>query len=392
MTQVRNFSSTDPNAPVLSGTAGSLIALLDALLVTGYGLAAPTGITVAAGVATVNYSSGHSFVAGSVALIAGATPAALNGEKRVLTVGTNTITFAAPGVPDGPATGTLTSRVAPAGWEKAFTGTNVAVYRSLAPESTKLFIRVDDSGTTTARVVGYETMSDLNTGTAAFPLAGQLAGGVWGGKSDQANATARPWRIVATDRTVYMWASPSVASGNQVTGFTQAFGDTRSYRSGDAFACFVSGARAGSSVLVSTANVTSCLGYPRDEGGASVFRARSPLSLGGSVEVFKFAANNSVSGYSGSQNYSTRVIPFPNPADNSLLIAPLELQNNSFGLMGQFPGVYHCAQNLAGVFNTGDPVAGEGVYAGKRLMALRVGSTNVSGGVFFIDTSDPWEY
>lgn len=384
---VKTFSSTDPGAVVLSGTAGSLIALLDAYLVTGHALSTPTGISVTANVATVSYSAGHGFVAGHMVLVAGATPAGLNGEKRVLSANTNTITFAAPGIANGAATGSITTRLAPGGWQKAFSGTNLAAYRSQAPEATKLFLRVDDTTTTTARVVGYEQMTDVNTGTAAFPTNLQMSGGLFWSKSDAANTTARPWRLFVTDRTVYMWVSPSSSVGSQVTGFTQGFGDVLSYRAGDAFACCLSGSRTANTASVNT--VTECLGYPRRP-SAGTFLARGPSSLGGSVSVWKFCAASTADAYSGTANYNFVAIPYPNPADNALMIAPLELAEQNVGLMGQFPGVFHCAQNLNQTFGTGDLIAGEGVYAGKNLMALRVGP--VAGGIFFIDATGPWDY
>ena len=148
-TSVKFFHSAMPGAPVLSGTAGSLISVLD-LLVTGMGLKLADSLVVVNGVATLTFSSGHSFEAHAVALVAGATPAALNGGRRILAATPNTATFAAPGVPDGAATGSITAKLAGAGWEKAFTGTNLAAYRSTDLSSTRMFLRVDDAAAASA--------------------------------------------------------------------------------------------------------------------------------------------------------------------------------------------------------------------------------------------------
>ena len=126
MTTVKHFHSAMSGAPVLNGTAGSLIAVLDACLQDGFGLKAASGITVASGVATVTFANGHSFEPDTIALIAGATPGALNGEKVVLTTSTNAITFAAPGVPDGAATGQPYFTIRAIGW-----GTGWAVGNAL---------------------------------------------------------------------------------------------------------------------------------------------------------------------------------------------------------------------------------------------------------------------
>lgn len=69
------------------------------------------------------------------------------------------------------------------GWTKAFSGTNMAAYKQSAG-SNQLYLRVDDTNATDARVVGYETMSDVNTGTGPFPTATQQSGGLnRGGRS-----------------------------------------------------------------------------------------------------------------------------------------------------------------------------------------------------------------
>ncbi|WP_289241720.1 hypothetical protein [Delftia sp.] len=60
-TSVKHFLSTMYGAPCSPGRpGGSKIAVLDACLVTGFGLRAATRITVAAGVATVEFSVGAS--------------------------------------------------------------------------------------------------------------------------------------------------------------------------------------------------------------------------------------------------------------------------------------------------------------------------------------------
>ena len=68
-----------------------------------------------------------------------------------------------------------------AGWTKPYTGTNVAAFRQGAG-SNGMYLRIDDTsteaGNRNARIVGYETMSDVNTGAPqSFPTAAQRAGG-----------------------------------------------------------------------------------------------------------------------------------------------------------------------------------------------------------------------
>lgn len=387
---VKFYSSEQPGAPVLSGTAGAMLAILQSCLVDGFGLKTCDSITVAAGVATAVFSAGHSFLPGSPAVFAGATPAGLNGEWRVLTAATNSITFAAPGVPDGAATGTMTAKVAPAGWLQPYTGTNLGVFKSGSAEATGLCLRLDDTGTTTCRVVGYESMTGVSAGLGAFPLPMQVSGGLWWGKSNAANATTRPWRIYASARAVHLWVSPSSTVSDQVTGMLYTFGDTLSYRSGDAYGCLITGGMVAGDVSTSITTFTGCLGY--GNGAATplnAFIARAPLAVGGSLNVRKVSASNSGAAYSGVSGYNSILYPYPNAADNALRLAPLELHHNTYGLMGQVSGVHHCAQALGESFATCSEVAGEGAYVGKTLAILRVGP--VAGGTVFIDAVGPWE-
>ena len=387
---VKIFSSTDPDALVLSGTPGSLLAILRAYLVDGHGAGAPQSLVVASGIATATYASGHPFAPGSIALFAGATPAGLNGEQRILTSSSNSVTFAAPGVPDGAATGSITSKLAPAGWLQPYTGTNLGVFKSGSAEATGLCLRLDDTGTTNCRVVGYESMTGVSAGLGAFPLQAQVSGGLWWGKSNAANATTRPWRIYASARAVHLWVSPSSTVSDQVTGMLYTFGDTLSYRSGDAYGCLITGGMVAGDVSTSITTFTGCLGYGNGSAlPASTFLARTPLAVGGSLNVRKVSASNSAAVYSGVSGYSSIVYPYPNAADNALRLAPLELHHNNYGLMGQVSGVHHCAQALGDSFATGNEVAGEGAYAGKTLAILRVGP--VAGGTVFIDAVGPWE-
>lgn len=164
-TEVKYFDSKMVGTPVMSGTYGTLLAVLDACLVTGFNLKTVDSLVVAGGVATATVSTGHGMALYSVILIAGATPAELNGEKRVTWIDTNTLKFDATGIADTTATGTITMKMAPAGWEKPFSGTNKAVFRSPNVECPRHYFRFDDTATMTCKVRGYETMTDVDTGT-----------------------------------------------------------------------------------------------------------------------------------------------------------------------------------------------------------------------------------
>jgi hypothetical protein len=60
-TSVKIFSSTMVNAPVLNGVAGALVALLDAVLVTGFDTKSSVSIAVAGGIATATWAGTRSW-------------------------------------------------------------------------------------------------------------------------------------------------------------------------------------------------------------------------------------------------------------------------------------------------------------------------------------------
>ncbi|RYF39219.1 MAG: hypothetical protein EOO27_49535, partial [Comamonadaceae bacterium] len=213
-TTVKNFNSTMPGAPVLNGVAGALIGLLDACLVTGYDVKSAVSLVVAGGVATLTWSGTHSAAEHSVISISGVTGplVALNGEQKVVTKPNATSVTFATTAPDGTAAGTITFKMAAAGWTKAFSATNVAVYKSTAVGSNGFCYRVDDTGTLGARVVGYEAMTDAATGVGPFPTAAQMSGGGWWAKSVTANTTGIPWVVAADSRTVLFHAAPGVSA------------------------------------------------------------------------------------------------------------------------------------------------------------------------------------
>lgn len=381
-TSVKVFSSSDPGAPVLSGLAGALIPILKACLVEGRGLSGVVSLTVAEGIATATYAAGHPFSVGSVGLFAGAAPAGLNGEQRILTTSTNSVTFAATGIADGAATGSITSKLASAGWQQLFSGTNLLALKPNAVEATGCVLRVDDTGASNARIVGYESMSDVNTGVGPFPTNTMAPGGTYWWRSDSGTSAARPWRMYADGRFFYLWVAAGESSSGR--GSLMMFGDINSFKSGDAWACVTNGmeSTASTSVLqpgcagVGNASTTATAGF---------VIARNHLALGGAQMVTKSAAYNFAQGYSATPAYNPTAMVFPNGADNSLRLAPVEVLTSA-GVRGTLPGLYHSPQMLTGFFRTGDAVQGTGAFEGRRFSALVVGPP-IGGveGVVFID-------
>lgn len=388
-TTVKHFTSAMAGAPVLNGTAGSLIALLDAVLVNGFGTKSVTSLVVAGGIATMTFAGGASAaLQDSVILVSGATPANLNGEQKVLSANSTTVTFATAET-DQTATGTISFKLAGAGWTKPYSGTNLAAYKIVDPTGTGCLLRVDDTSTTHARVIGYETMSDVNTGTGPFPTAAQQSGGGYWLKSATAIAGAVNWIVCADARMFMIFIAPaSNANATHIGGVTRGFGDFQHFRTaGDAYACFLS-------YQLTNAVTSSATENTLDRGGTQV-TARQYSGLGsavlGSLYGYISTAAGSLSGA------DTFLGVFPTVVDGGLRLTKRFFADSTV-LRGELPGLYSVPQSeLSATFAWGDRTPGDGPLAGRRLIALTPTNTTpgttpsvTSVGVSFVDITGPW--
>jgi hypothetical protein len=398
-TSVKFFHSAMVGAPVLSGAAGTVIGILDACLVNGFALKTADSLTIASGVATLNISTGHSFEVGSVALVAGATVTGgtVNGEQKVTAVTANTASFAVPGLADQTASGTVTAKLAPAGWQKQFSGTNLAVYKSLAPDSFGCSLRVDDSSNTDLRVVGYESMTGISTGTGPFPTNAQISGGAYWAKSGSAGATARNWMVFADARMFYWWCVPNSDTSITSQGILTGFGDLTPLNSIDVFATYLAGASSSQSAATSpTEDFAS--GGRFNSSTVKHYFPRSYTGLGSSVNS---AGVTSYSLLGSNANYDSGglscLLPYPNPTDTSIRFWKTVVYEGQ-GLRADCPGIAHCTQNAGFLYATKDIVAGSGLFTGRQLLVARVGApgynvqNSVSNryGFVLVDITGPW--
>jgi hypothetical protein len=398
-TSVKHFLSSMTGAPALSGTVGSYIALLDALLVTGFDTKTLTSLTVSGGVATAAFSGQHSAIVDSVILVAGVAGgpagwAGHNGEQKVTAVGAGVVRFATT-LPDGTYTGTITIKMAPAGWIKAYTGTNIAVYQSADPQSSKMLLRVDDTSAQWARVRGFETMQDANTGTGLFPLDSQQSGGGYWPKASTANSNPVGWAFAADSRFFYISTLPGTANAaNRQIGNIRAFGDPVVTRpSGDAYACLLNYSTSGTSY----SQYDNCLSST-SAGISACARAYSGL---GSCVLHKLnvwgAGGVSPTQISGITNVHGA---FPNPIDGGLYLTRRVISTTDNYLpRAEIPGSYQMLQSAGyDSFRYGDKVPGTGALTGKTLVAVHgaggsnFDNTSSSGNtsVLFIDVTGPW--
>lgn len=317
-TSVKYFDSTMSGAPTLSGSAGTLIGVLDACLVNGFGSVTVDTLTVSADVATATINAGHQLTmtgnTGPVVRISGATPASLNADWRVTITSSTTFTFATIGIDDATATGTISAKRAPAGFAKVFSDTNKAVYRADNVQSTRMYLRVDDNSTTTPIVNMYETMSDVATGTGATANLNWV-------KSSTASTATRAWVLISDGHCFYFMHGYSLTTGLYLGRF---FGDIIPFNSSDAYRAMIIGGTENPSYGLAALNSV-----------LHAYLARSYIQTMSAVTVSRRS-------HAASPNYIGNAgVVYPNPADNSFHAWPIDVWEKNTIIRGRMPGLWN---------------------------------------------------
>lgn len=371
----RIYRSTDYNAPQVNGAPTDLSGLLQACLVNGYG-DQNVSITRSGNVATVTTPQPHGLVKTAKVRIAGANQPQYNGEFSVAVTGANTYTYPVTGSPASPATGTVTARLDGAGWSNPYTGgtySEIRAFRQGTP-SNGFYLRVDGSNGVApySRVVGYESMSDVNTGANAFPTEAQVAGGLYM-QTMSGSGASRAWVVAATERFVFCHINANATAGSP-QGQCLVFGDIKSLKPGDSFNTMLiaSTNNAGNSnqIYQIMSNLTTAQ--------AGHYIARAHNQAGASLQVGKIGAYTKSGATIGAG-----LMPYPNGPDNALHISNFEI-TESGNLRGSLPGLWYPLHNkpLAHL----DTFDGVGDLAGKTFQALNI----YSAAQMLVEISDTW--
>ena len=233
---VKAFFSDQAGAPVLNGSVGSLIKVLDACLVEGFNQVNVSSMTRSGSTVTVTCATPHGYEdpgttfwvqngVVNVAAIRGATQAEYNGDWPVTYVSPTVFTFdIGNATPATPATGSIITKRAPAGFSKPFADTNIGVYRSNDATGRRHYWQVIDDGTCPNRqngvfagCRGFEHMSSATAGGGAYPSQNQVAWGQYLCKSSTADATARHWALYSDGKTVILVLHPDKAGTDPAT-------------------------------------------------------------------------------------------------------------------------------------------------------------------------------
>jgi hypothetical protein len=369
-------------APVLSGTAGAMKAVLDACLSDGWGTATVDSVTISGGIATVTRAAGQPFEPLTVALLSGATVSgsgSINGEQVVLTASGTSYTFATTAT--GTVSGTVQHKFAPLGFTKV-SGANVGAYQITGTGGTGMWLRLDDTSTTNGRVVAYEAMSDVNNGTNPFPTNSQIAGGLYWAKSSSSGSTSRNWAVMGDDRGFWFykqWATSSVLSVSTV-----GFGNFPSLKPADGYNCFLLGE---SGDISSTSNQAYSASYGSSSLFNGLYLARAVTGVGIAQAAARFSQPIFATSTLQSGNGYLR---YPNDADGSLLMSAVQISENAnlpYVWRGSLPGVYHSPQFIGGaVFGHRDLVTDVSGLSGRTLRVF----ADYNAYPVFIDNTGPW--
>jgi hypothetical protein len=362
--------------------------LLYACLVTGFNLVTLDSLTRDGTTVTGTLSTGHGFASGQTVRIAGANEPDYNGDFVVTVLSGTQFTYEITGTPTSPATGTITAKRAPLGWSRPYSGTNKAVFQASA--GTQFYLRVDDNGPGSAGAKealcrGYESMSDVDTGTGLFPTTVQLSSGVVWRKSNGADATARMWNLIGDDRFFYL----SIESHQSIFGSRQLvyFGDITSFKAGDNFNCVICGKHAMNNT--NTVNQRIYVAPVNSISDPQVFAARSYSQVGSSAPL----QNAAIFYYGSSYYYMSGKDGFsgPNPADLGYHMSPVLLQEIQC-LRGTLPGLWSLP--FVRPFTHWAALDNVDNLSGRILRAVDCGEGTSEGtsayGQFLIDVTGPW--
>lgn len=266
-----------------------------------------------------------------------------------------------------------------AGWTKPYTGTNKAAFKQGAGLSH--YLRVDDADTRLSRVIGYATMSDVDTGTNPFPTSGQISGGLYCRKSVTAASTARPWICFANDSTFYIFIFGNRTGNLQIASLdggdaAMGFGTLVNTRvSGDINASFICAGSDTSATSTTAADTRQCL-------TALATAAQATLYLNGS---YNQGSSSSTQCHKRGYTYLTSTqsgasgsgAPYPDTMTGSLLLYPMTvIESAAVAVRGDMPGIRALGHvySGSGLHTLPQIIDGLGASSGQQVYVVGTGS------------------
>jgi hypothetical protein len=277
---------------------------------------------------------------------------------------------------------------ASAGWSLPFsdTSTKTVLRNSSGAGGTGAYFRILDDGSGTAGfregfVVGYASMSDIDTGSDPCPTSAQSSVGGILRKSSTADGTARAWMVVADELTCYVWIEANATGGSTDIG-AFAFGDFESDVAADSYRYFV-GAKAVQNTTSAAADwaqmTTAATASPSFSGLAA---GRGYTLTGTAQPMALLTVGNIVSG-------SSSGLADPAPGSSLRYVTTLELVQGGT-IRGRLRGLYGSLSNLtavAGAAAISPAPAGLPIDADLRVMPTSVASTR---GAVLVESYRSW--
>jgi hypothetical protein len=268
------------------------------------------------------------------------------------------------------------------GWTKDYHGTNKGVFRP--PAGNRFYLRISDEGAGAAnyaRMVGYETMSDVDTGTGPFPTNTQASGGLYLMKAAAANNTQRPWVFVGDDKIFYLLTD---YNSDMIQSQGYCFGTFPSRMAGDIYNTLITG-NTGSNGTSGTLPLSTVPGLITNFGKYISRRYDNTL---GAVLVntsLMIGPSNGSSQWSGA---AAMTLQYPDPITGSFLISPLCVCEYALQTVvrGTLPGMWHLLMPFT--FNHLDTMTGQAGtdLEGKTFLFHKM----YTGATIAIETSDTW--
>jgi hypothetical protein len=263
--------------------------------------------------------------------------------------------------------------VAPAGGFTAWTSpwtTSTTKASYLPPAGNRMSMDVDDTGTTTTAVRGWEVLTANNTGTGEFPTTGQIASGLQSFcKSNAASTVARAWCATATDRMLILYVDSqnggALATAADCLVFTDLIDQEHA---GDIYATLL----ICNPTLATSGQTAAAPAVTNSASQAGHYMPRSYTQIGTSINANKMtldgragAGTVSLSGAGG--------MTYPHPPDGGLYVSKFAVNENGLIIArGNIPGLWYIMHTKPAV--QFDTWAGTGYFAGKKFMAVNMQS------------------
>ncbi len=273
-----------------------------------------------------------------------------------------------------------------AGWTKPYANAaNVGCYRNATTGGgTGTYYRIDDTGEQYSRIIGYESMTDLNTGDFAFPTEAQIPGGLYVRKLHQTPFTNinnnGKWHVVADEHSAHVFLHISTYS----TSFSYYFfiGDIISFAAADAYKGYIIADTGTSS---SYSNTMSQVGANTISQGHYI--ARDVTGLQQSISSGMQGNLGICDGYLGYGGSS--IHEFPNPVDGNLVITNVFItQNTPQAVRGMIPGLKAPCHRKP--FTHLMQHTGDGDLAGKTFLVMNTGYSTNSPAQVMVEITDTW--